>query len=168
MTLETRTIRLRPPQESDIAGFCTIRRDATLQAQLMSRVDDASDAAVRQWLARKQADTNGVILSIADDAEFCGYVQLADVNRTTSSAYLGIAILPRKRGVGIGRRALLELQDHAKSSLLLFKLLLQVRADNVAAIGLYESLDYRRVGILAQHFADEKRRFDVLLFEKIL
>ncbi len=170
MTSQKVEILLRQSDESNSTGFCEIRRDTVLQDQLMSVVDDASDQSVLEWVNRKKTDRNTVFLSVVNrlNGEFLGYVQITDIHWRNKSGHTGIAILKSKQGLGIGKKAIVALHDYAKKEVKLFKLLLNVRSDNLRAMLLYESLGYRKVGILEKHFPTQSGRCDVFVYEKIL
>ena len=77
---------------------------------------------------------------VAEDADgIAGYGGLDHAGDT--SDVMTIATLPRARGTGLGRRLLAELVDRARSAAA-ERLVLEVRADNVAARGLYDSAGF--------------------------
>lgn len=77
------------------------------------------------------------IVLLSDDGQAYGAVSMAgedcDLDR--------IAVMPQARGRGLARVVLEELMDHARD-LGAGRMLLEVAADNVAAIGLYESFGF--------------------------
>ena len=77
---------------------------------------------------------------VAEDADgIAGYGGLDHAGDT--SDVMTIATLPRARGTGLGRRLLAELVDRARAAGA-ERLVLEVRADNVAARGLYDSAGF--------------------------
>ena len=135
---------------------------------LLAYPDGAADAdAVAAWLARREAA--GALRIVADDGGAAlGFVQLHDIHRRGGHAMLAIALLPEARGRGVGRAALDALHDLARREFGLRKLMLEVRADNAAAIALYQAMGYRTVGTLRAHYDDGARLHDVCVMERLL
>lgn len=78
---------------------------------------------------------------VAEDGDgIAGYVGLDHAGDT--SDVMTIATLPRVRGRGLGRRLLEELVARSRAAGA-ERLLLEVRADNTAARGLYDSAGFR-------------------------
>ena len=67
--------------------------------------------------------------------------------RTFHSASLGIGILKKFRGIGIGKLLIKELLDFATNSRYIAKIDLQVKLDNKVAINLYKSFGFNIEGI---------------------
>ena len=78
------------------------------------------------------------------------------------SGVLGIGLIARYRGRGIGR-ALLEATLEAAGGLGLTRIELTVRADNLRAIALYEALGFVTEGRLRHHMLVEGEYHDSLL-----
>ena len=81
---------------------------------------------------------------------------------------LGIALTTEARGKGHGLHAIKLLENHAADVFGIRKSMLQVLADNLAAIRLYSKCEYRTVGLMASHFYHAGRFHDVLLMEHLL
>lgn len=161
-------VDLRLPAPGDFPVLAEIRRDRDLQALLLAVIDATDDVAVRQWIARRTADANGVFLVVtdADSDAAIGYVQIADIHRRNRCGYVGIALRRSAQGRGFGKAALQRLHAFAKEDVGLEKLLLTVRSDNALALNMYLSAGYRTVGTLERHFRDrEDRLHDVALLE---
>jgi ribosomal-protein-alanine N-acetyltransferase len=75
---------------------------------------------------------------------------------------LKVATLPEHRRAGFGRRLMVLAEEHARE-MAGDTLTLEVRMTNTAAIRLYESLGYQRVGIRPGYYAD---RSDALVMTK--
>lgn len=74
--------------------------------------------------------------------------------RNASATHLGsIAVAPDAAGNGVGKRLLAEAEADAAAHGAK-RLRLEVRADNDAARGLYETLGYRDTGILDDYYED--------------
>ena len=91
-----------------------------------------------------------VFMSTVDDAEL-----------------LDIAIAAEYQRQGLGRRLLLEIMAIARS-LLLQRLLLEVRLSNVAALGLYLDVGFNEIGLRRGYYLADNGREDAIVMECIL
>lgn len=66
---------------------------------------------------------------------------------------LNVAVLPDRRRAGIGRKLVQDLMARAPAEGVT-RILLEVRASNVAALGLYERLGFTRFNLRAAYYAD--------------
>lgn len=117
----------------------------------------------RQWrylLTKAQADT-----LVADgDNGLGGYVLLL-YNRGTSVARLySVAVAEQARRGGLGRRLVLIAETVARERGRAY-LRLEIRRDNAASLGLFESLGYRRFGVLDDYYEDHMQ---AIRLEKVL
>ena len=76
-----------------------------------------------------------------------------------------VAVAPRARGLGLGRRLLDELEVRAAARGAAF-VMLEVRADNTAALGLYERSGYGVLGIRRRYY--QPGDVDALVLRKTL
>lgn len=76
-----------------------------------------------------------------------------------------IAVAPSARGRGLGRRLLDELETRARAGRAA-SVMLEVRADNAAAIGLYDRAGYTVVSIRRRYY--QPGDVDALVMRKIL
>ncbi|MES2642537.1 MAG: ribosomal protein S18-alanine N-acetyltransferase [Myxococcota bacterium] len=139
-------------------------RDATA-ADLDALVDlekicFAEDPWTRNMLSDELSRPGGVFLVIGDAgrprAFAIGWAVLDDLH------ILQVAVEPAARRLGLGREVLTALEARAVSA---ENAWLEVRRDNVAAIGLYEAFDYRAVGCRPKYYTDG---CDALLLRKRL
>jgi len=77
---------------------------------------------------------------------------------------LKVAALPPYRRLGLGTKLMLVAEEHARK-MEGETLTLEVRLTNAPAIGLYESLGYKRVGVRPGYYADDS---DALIMTKSL
>lgn len=126
-----------------------------------------ADDAFEAWLARRQAE--GALYVIAEDQAALGFVQLHAVHRKGAHGWLALALAPAARGQGHGAAALAALEEEARGTHGLRKLLLQVRSDNASARALYARMGYREVGLMQGHYrALDGTWVDVAIMEKQL
>jgi len=156
---------------SDAATFVPMRSDNALQHLLMANPVAHAPAdhlfETKAWLERR--DAAGWFRVVLDDSGgIAGFVQIAEIHHKNRFGWLGIALLSAARGKGLALRVLAETERVAKDELGLRKLLLQLRADNLAALRLYGRAGWHRVGCLRAHYDDGVTLHDALVFEKLL
>ncbi|GGE88694.1 GNAT family N-acetyltransferase [Stappia taiwanensis] len=162
-------VALRLPVQADISGFTEIRSDADIQHSLLAYPDGGTSTDVQSWLDRKREDIDCVLLTVANSRDaMVGYVQFAQIHRRGRHAHFGIAISRKCWRHGYGRAAVAAALGHARSELGLCKVMLEVRADNVAACRIYENAGFRTVGTMQRHYYDGLRWHDVNLMEALL
>ncbi|HEY3889181.1 MAG TPA: GNAT family protein [Caulobacteraceae bacterium] len=163
-------ISLRPPRDSDIDLLTALRRDTALWHTLLAYPpsEPPSAAEVRDWIARRSAEPGGCFLVVADERDDpLGFVQVMDVHRRGRLGKIGIALAAKARRKGLGSVALAQLLTYARDTLRLRKLLLEVRADNFAAIALFSAAGFERVGVMRAHYGEGGDYHDVALMELI-
>lgn len=163
-------VSLRSPENSDFELLASLRRDSALQALLLNVVASVDDDAVAEWLNRRKTDPNGSFMVIANDTtdEPIGFVQIINIHHRNRYGFVGIALAQSARGQGLGRIAMEKLIAVAQEKYQLKKILLEVRADNLAALSLYQSMNFQTVGTLLNHFRTDDKIYDVILMEKQL
>ncbi|MBO6827015.1 MAG: GNAT family N-acetyltransferase [Sneathiella sp.] len=161
------TAFLRNYRPTDYQCLKDIRSDYDLQQSLMGSPEQPPQVDVDAWLKRRHS--SGAFCVVDDgNGNAVGFVQIHQIHQKSKYGWLGIALHPTAQGKGIGRTAMQALHKFAKSEFNLRKLLLEVRADNSAAIKLYEALGYRTIGNLVEHYFDGIQYRDVILMERML
>ncbi|WP_110710069.1 N-acetyltransferase [Salinicola sp. CR57] len=131
----------------------TLRRglpaDCDALYQLEERCFD-SDRFSRRQLAHLLTRANAVnLLAVSEDQCVVGYGTLLFRRNSTTARLYSFCVDPAARGTGLGRELLQALEEAAlaRGSQ---RLLLEVRADNRVAMGLY-----RRMGFIAHRWLDD-------------
>ncbi|HVQ52978.1 MAG TPA: ribosomal protein S18-alanine N-acetyltransferase [Mycobacterium sp.] len=120
------------------------RTDAARCAELESQLFDGDDPwPARAFLAELEAKHNHYVAARADD-KLVGYGGIARLGRKKPYEYEihTIGVDAAYQGQGIGRQLLTALLEYANGG----TIFLEVRTDNEAAISLYESVGFVRVG----------------------
>ena len=126
------------------------RTDAARCAELESQLFDGDDPwPARAFLAELEAKHNQYVAARADD-KLVGYGGIARLGRKKPYEYEihTIGVDAAYQGKGIGRQLLTALLEYANGG----TIFLEVRTDNDAAISLYESLGFVRVGMRRRYY----------------
>ena len=122
-------------------------------AEMLSRIATAPDGSAALLVARHEGRLAGV-----------GY--WARYERPTFARHADLVLLAvgsRWQGAGIGRRLCEELVATARRAGV-EKLTIDFRADNVRAQSLYESIGFRRYGVLGDFVVAGGQRFDRMMY----
>lgn len=121
-------------------------RCAELEAQLFDGDDPWPEKA---FLAELAAKHNHYVAARVDD-KLVGYAGIARLGRIKPYEYEihTVGVDPAYQGQGIGRQMLLRLFEYADNG----TIFLEVRTDNVAALALYESEGFTRVGLRKRYY----------------
>ncbi|KGF67057.1 GCN5 family acetyltransferase [Hoeflea sp. BAL378] len=150
--------RIRPAVISDIDALDTIEK-------AVFPTDRISRRSFRTLIDRPTAET---LVAQAETAgggvEVTGYAMILFRAGAALARLYSLAVAPGHAGRGIGR-ALLAAAEKAAMDHDRILLRLEVREDNVSAIALYKTAGYRRIGRVADYYADGMA---ALRFEKLL
>jgi ribosomal-protein-alanine N-acetyltransferase len=127
-----------------------IRTDAARCAELESQLFDGDDPwPARAFLAELEAKHNHYVAARADD-KLIGYGGIARLGRKKPYEYEihTIGVDAAYQGQGIGRQLLTALLEYANGG----TIFLEVRTHNDAAISLYESVGFVRVGMRRRYY----------------
>ena len=126
------------------------RTDAARCAELESQLFDGDDPwPARAFLAELEAKHNHYVAARSDD-KLVGYGGIARLGRKKPYEYEihTIGVDAAHQGQGIGRQLLTALLEYANGG----TIFLEVRTDNDAAISLYESVGFVRVGMRRRYY----------------
>jgi [ribosomal protein S18]-alanine N-acetyltransferase len=126
------------------------RADAARCAELEAQLFEGDDPwPARAFYAELEAKHNHYVAARADD-KLVAYGGIARLGRKRPYEYEihTIGVDPAYQGQGIGRALLNELLKYASGGVIF----LEVRTDNEAAIGLYESVGFVNVGLRKRYY----------------
>lgn len=112
-----------------------------------------SDRMSRQQYRRHLRSGSAQVLVATDGGSILGSAVLFFRRGSSLARLYSLASVPEARGRGIGA-ALLDAAEHAASERGCRALRLEVRTDNAAAIRLYESHGFRRIGCRPGYYED--------------
>jgi ribosomal-protein-alanine N-acetyltransferase len=126
------------------------RTDAARCAELEKQLFDGDDPwPARAFMAELEAKHNYYVAARVDD-KVIGYGGIARLGRRTPFEYEihTIGVDAAYQGHGIGRALLAALLEYAQGG----TVFLEVRTDNMAAIALYESVGFARMGLRRRYY----------------
>jgi ribosomal-protein-alanine N-acetyltransferase len=94
-----------------------------------------------------------LFVALVCGTEIVGYGILLTPKNLHHARVYSLAVLPKWKGMGLGRRLMQYLIEQA-SSLGYYSTRLEVRENNQRAIQLYKSLGFGEIGIKAKYYAD--------------
>ncbi len=144
---------IRPAAPDDLDALETIE-NAVFPGDRLSR------RAMRHHVGHRR----NVLMVVERDGVILGYALVALRSGSALARLYSIALVPEASGTGLGAR-LLDAAEQAAADRGATAMRLEVRADNTAAIRLYERRRYRRFGLVPSYYEDGQ---DALRFEKRL
>lgn len=117
---------------------------------LCSQPSELTDENVANTILSFLKNKTGVYLVAQSEDQLVGhaFLEINPLQSLRHVANLNIAVHLGWQGKGIGKKLLQKVIEEAKSSLLIEKIQLYVRASNVAAISLYKKMGFQEEGIL--------------------
>ena len=137
-------MKLRPLRWWDIAAVVPLERE-------LFRADPWPAEAF--WAELALGDARLYLVAEAEDGSLIGYAGLScqRAARGGDAEVMTLAVSPRAQGQGVGRALLAALQDVAELRGA-GRLLLEVRADNLAARALYAAAGFEQIGTRAGYY----------------
>lgn len=170
--LRNGALSLRPVEPEDALAMWEMESDPTQWIQngmmapyslrnlkeyaLQYRADPFAEGQLRLMLVDKNV------------AEPVGIVDLYDISASNRTAWVGIYIRPAFRGNGLGRKALLLLEDYCRRLLNLRILAAKIASENAASQRLFAKAGYTECGRLRDWLVSDDRSQDILIFQKHL
>jgi ribosomal-protein-alanine N-acetyltransferase len=135
-------VAIEPMTEADL--------DAVLEIDVAAFREprEVREKSLREELARAWAR---LFVARTDGGKIVGYLLYWHV--VDEGHVINVAVAPQERRHGIGRALVAHLLEHARANGIV-KLLLEVRASNAAAIGLYESAGFKRFNVRERYYGD--------------
>lgn len=168
---------LRPLEPEDLDLLYTIENslelwDSTDNDTLLSRY------AIKQYIARMASiyECNILRLAIVAGPEdtpalsaerTVGVIDLTDFSARHRRAEVGLALLAECRGMGLGSKALLLMEELAVSQFHIHTLTAHVATDNTGCLKVFERAGFSRIGTLADWICRGNKHADVVLLQKV-
>ena len=165
-------MRIRPIEPEDLEFLYTIENDPKLWDTTDSEAP-FSHFALKQYLAslRPMQETNELrmVIEIQTEAHHhpVGLVELTNINYYHARAEVGIALLQKYRGQGLGTKALLLIEQLMSKRLRLHQLYALVAESNTASAHLFDRAGYVPSTRLTDWKYQENDYEDVVVYQKV-
>jgi UDP-4-amino-4,6-dideoxy-N-acetyl-beta-L-altrosamine N-acetyltransferase len=161
-------VKLRPIKKEDAQFSTQWRNDPEIRDNLLSPPFPVTEVMENKWIENILLDQSNsrIILAIETiiQQKLIGFIYLKNIDWVSRIAWFGIMIGEKKyQGKGMAREAMKILFDYAFARINLRKISLEVGAFNERAIGLYDSLGFKREGRLEQHVFLNNKYHDIIL-----
>ncbi|WP_125152965.1 GNAT family N-acetyltransferase [Clostridium rectalis] len=126
---------------------------------------------VRQWLLQEINNENNFFFVIRDknEEEMIGYIEIEEINWSNGVGTIAMGIGNNlNRGKGYGKEALSLVMEFAFMELNLHRLQLITISYNTIAIKLYESLGFKKEGVLREAVKRDGFRYDIYQYGILL
>lgn len=137
------SVRVRRAESSDLDDLVTLE-ERTFDSDRLSRA---------QYRRHLDSDSAQVLVASANHRRFLGTAVLFFRKGSGVARLYSLATQPEARGKGVGS-ALLDAAVQLAGRRGCRALRLEVRTDNLVAIGLYERLGFRRIGRYQRYYED--------------
>lgn len=127
--------------------------DDVLPMVFLEGLSFSTDRISRRSFRHLVAKSHGLTLVDEDQGVVRGYVSVLFNAKTSLARVYSIAVHPDHRGKALGRLLLRAAEEGARAEDRV-EMRLEVRADNVPSIKLYESEGYRRFGVCEDYYED--------------
>ena len=161
-------IILRPVKKEDLELFNIWRNSIEIKNQALLHPFPVTTELDEEWFGYTANDKSNktVFFSITDkNDKVLGYTFLNAINWINRNSYFGIIIGEKsQRGKGVGKATLELITNYAFNNLNLHKITLEVVANNIGAIKLYESFGFKQEGELKKHVFVNGKFEDIKIF----
>ncbi|MFB3814147.1 MAG: GNAT family N-acetyltransferase [Terriglobales bacterium] len=164
--IDLEDVILRPLEPKDVESLYSFRNDWEVIQHLAGFSAGYSRQAMADWVQRHSNRHDEVLWAIeATDTNTCiGHVGLYQIDHRVGKAEFAIVLGDRNRwGKGLGRKISEAVVDWGFKQLNLHKVTLAVLTNNERAIHIYETLGFRREGVLRDEQFRDGRYLDLML-----
>lgn len=169
MDTKTCDIRLRAPEPEDLEVMLAFENDESIWEQ-GSATGPYSRYQLKRFLQESQndlfVDRQLRLMVVTNSGEVAGIVDLCTFDPRHNRAEVGVVIRKEFRRRGIGRKALLLLEEHSFKLLGIHQLYALVREDNASSLSLFQSCGYTQSGCLKEWYRSGVGFRDVIVFQK--
>lgn len=170
--IKNETIALRALEPTDLDILYKWENDTALWV-VSDTVAPYSRAALWQYLEGYTGDIYAqrqlrLMITLTDDETPVGTIDFLNFDPFNNRAELGLFIVEKYRGKGMGRQALDLLTAYAREHIGLRQLYVYIALDNEVCLNLFEDYGFRRVGIINSWVKRGHNYYDVALLQMIL
>ena len=164
-------ISLRALEPSDIDLLLRIENDDRYW-KYANRTEPYSRDLLQKYIEQQKQDIFQVkqkrfAISI-ENTDTLGFIDIFDFEPMHRRAGVGIFILDKYRGIGIGRKSVTLLGEYAKTHLNLNCIYANIAKENTKSINLFESCGYKKIGLKKEWNYYENSFHGEYLYQKII
>lgn len=164
-------ISLRALEPSDIDLLLRIENDDRYW-KYANRTEPYSRDLLQKYIEQQKQDIFQVkqkrfAISI-ENKDTLGFIDIFDFEPMHRRAGVGIFILDKYRGIGIGRKSVTLLGEYAKTHLNLNCIYANIAKENTTSINLFESCGYKKIGLKKEWNYYENSFHGEYLYQKII
>ncbi|MDC1324828.1 GNAT family N-acetyltransferase [Flavobacteriaceae bacterium] len=150
VVLQGSHIMLRPLELNDLSFLYAIENDKSLWELSQTKTAYSKDI-LQKYLETSQKKSKDIkqlrMVITSKTNESLGFIDLFDFDSQNNRAGVSIVITEANRGKGFGKDALKVLLGYSFKNLKLHQLYSNVLEDNIASVGLFESVGFVNVGL---------------------
>ncbi len=145
-------VRLRPIQKDlDLDFILEFANSQEIVRHTLGRRFPSQASNVADWINSSNTGefpTRIAMIIETDESKQVGLVQVDQINWVSRNGWFGIWVVPNQRRKSYGESSMKAIINYSFATLGLRQLRLIVKADNSAAIGLYETIGFTQEGVM--------------------
>jgi [ribosomal protein S5]-alanine N-acetyltransferase len=145
-------VRLRPIQKDlDLDFILEFANSQEIVRHTLGRRFPSQASSVADWINSSNTGefpTRIAMIIETDESKHVGLVQVDQINWVSRNGWFGIWLVKDQRRKGYGEVSIKAIINYSFATLGLRQLRLVVKADNSAAIGLYETIGFTQEGVM--------------------
>lgn len=138
-------ISIRPCKTSDCRFVWRLRNEKTARQFAFNTAYIPYKRHIG-WFRKKLKDNSSYIFIVLNNKRRIGEVRLDSDKK--NSAEIGIHMLKKERGRGLGSAALKAASSHALRKMRLKKIVAHIKKDNIASVKAFENAEFTNTGIV--------------------
>lgn len=155
-------VRLRPICKEDAAVLMELNNNKAISDYVVGNPTVVTMEQQLRWMEKTACETNAVRWMIEYEAAAVGTVILSALDRFNATGNMNIKLLPAYHGRGIAKQALLEACRIAFDEMDIMCLTANILSYNDASLHLFQSVGFRKDGILRSRVVKNGRRCDLV------
>ncbi len=159
---EAPEIELVPLSLDHLPHVMTWVNDQRVMGYFANRQEPITEQEERRYLATLIASKNDRAFSIFSEGRYVGQCSVNQIYWPARNGRVFLVIRREEQHHGLGKAAMLALNEHAFDEMGLHKLWLIVRSDNRAAQAMYLKLGFDFEGVLRDEYFVKDRFFDMV------
>ena len=156
-------MRFEPANESHAEFICELRNNLEETTRFLANTQIHSIDNCKEWISSLPSSSERIV--VYDGINIVGLIRLDNIDFINQNCCVGLDILPKERGRGCSKRVYSLLLDYLFNYLNMYSVWLEVIANNVVAIKLYEKLGFKECGRKHNFIYRDGERWDYITME---